>query len=174
LPPPLYLVVTAEPSIYTQIRVATFSDSLLHLSKVIAAAETVAICTAAVAIASSVSLPTTALGARTLDPTPFPSSTDASTFPPSKQLFLVYTVSGGAFGSRAMISLVDEAEYGFAVRLMALAEAPLVLEKACPHPGRIGESGLEGILGGVELVGSKLVCTRFGLEVLTQLLQSHS
>ena len=55
------------------------------------------------------------------------------------------------FGSRAMISLVDEAEYGFAVRLIALAAAPLVLEKVCPHPGRIGESG---ILGGV---GSKLV-----------------
>jgi hypothetical protein len=93
----LYLVVTAEPSIYTQIRVATFSDSLLHLSKVIAAAETVAICTAAVAIVSSVSSPATTLDARKLDPTPFPLSTDASTVSPTKQPFLTYTVSGEAF-----------------------------------------------------------------------------
>jgi hypothetical protein len=50
---------------------------------------------------------------------------------------------------------VNEADHGFAIKLTALAKAPLVQEKVRPHLGWMVENPLEGILGGVELVGPK-------------------
>ncbi|OJJ50220.1 hypothetical protein ASPZODRAFT_128846 [Penicilliopsis zonata CBS 506.65] len=148
-----------HPHIFSLIAEAT-SNSLMHAFDTIATDETAAICAASFAPADTKE-GEKAIYVSTLDPT-LPASLPR---PVEKKYFLGYTLVGEDVLFEDQLLPASEEDYQFALRFGVLVEKLLGEGRLKNHPVAtgVGGSGLEGILGGLDVLrrgevsGKKLV-----------------